>query len=45
MAFDEGADEDVKDRGKEKAEDGDAQHAEEDGGAEGLAHFGTGAFC
>ena len=36
-------DDDVEHRRKEETEAGHAEHAEEDGGAERLAHFGTGA--
>src|SRR4051812_35609923 len=37
------ADDRVENRGEEDAEERDAEHAEEDGGAERLAHFGAGA--
>ena len=40
---DQGAQEDVEDRGQEDAEAGHADHAGKNGHAHGMAHFGAGA--
>ena len=45
FALGEAADDDVEDGGEEESEEGDTEHAPEDGGAEGAAHFCPCSVC